>query len=727
MLDSQDDLQGSLDGHNEGKRLLDGHAGGTSGVDSEIKHRRRTRSARAQSTGSGGGIALTWEDVCYSFAPKRSLLACMKKPTPEEERAQKLILNHVSGAVLPGQLLAIMGASGSGKTTLLDVLAGRQKTGTLTGRILVNGQRRDKYYKRQSGYVTQDDCLKERLTVYETFMFYAHLRLPSHLTMAERRERVERVIEELGLEKVRDSKVGGQFVRGISGGERKRVSIGCELITDPSLIFLDEPTTGLDSYNSLGVMDRLSALAGHGRAVVCTIHQPRSTIFHNVDQLMILSRGDVVYFGPAKHAVTYFAGLHFHIRPFINPADFLLDVVIQNQERYERAQKKLQPSSSLLDAESGLSVGPTTTSSTLDFALAKSPAYYIARKPRQFDSDEDDGDDDNKLMNDDGLGDDYSLDMAEAYRSSLLGKAMTTIQEVKDKSERGELAVDESLKQEYASSWLKQFFVLSFRNLRDLGRNPMSTYVLVIQTLFMGLLMGSIYFDLGLDQSSIQNRLGALFFVVTNQSFSMISALNLFLQERDVFNRERAAGVYSTSAYFVAKNLTDFPFQCVMPILFSAVAYWMCGFQATIENFGVYTLTVVTFASVAASLYLFIGTLSPNAVVATILSPVTTVLFLMFGGFYINLDNIPVYYTWLYYVSYFRYAYEVLVTNELEGLKFSCLPSDPACIPTGEVQLQRLGMANIEIWENIGILASMILGYRLLAYVCLRFLYKEKR
>jgi hypothetical protein len=302
-------------------------------------------------------------------------------------------------------------------------------------------------------------------------------------------------------------------------------------------------------------------------------------------------------------------------------------------------------------------VGPTT-SSTLDFALAKSPAYYIARKPRQvgslklvglmlsltvsvwrskFDSDEDDGDDDNdnKLMNDDGLGDDYSLDMAEAYRSSLLGKAMTTIQEVKDKSERGELAVDESLKQEYASSWLKQFFVLSFRNLRDLGRNPMvrithdthgtqpttsflttlvclqSTYVLVIQTLFMGLLMGSIYFDLGLDQSSIQVRGHSLIpsvAVIPPPSFLTFHAVRVatatesigrallrgdqpvlqhdlrpqpvyvlpsspardinegqlttnrclplsVLQERDVFNRERAAGVYSTSAYFVAKNL----------------------------------------------------------------------------------------------------------------------------------------------------------------------------
>jgi hypothetical protein len=112
-------------------------------------------------------------------------------------------------------------------------------------------------------------------------------------------------------------------------------------------------------------------------------------------------------------------------------------------------------------------------------------------------------------------------------------------------------------------------------------------------------------------------------------------------------------------------------------------------------------------------------------VIATIISPIITVLFLMFGGFYINIDNIPIYYKWIYYISFFRYSYEALLANEFRGLQFAC--NNSSCIPTGEVELQRLGMADVNIWENVAILAGMAVAYRLLAYFCLRFLYKEKR
>jgi len=691
-------------------------AGGSGSNRHDMRGQSRAKSAKyLPDSAAAEGIALTWEDVCYSFAPGRSIKGCFKK---HQQAEQKLVLNNVSGAVLPGQLLAIMGASGSGKTTLLDVLAGRQKVGTLTGRILINGRTRDKYYKRQSGYVTQDDCLNERMTVYETLMFYAQLKLPSPLSQAERRERVNLVIEELGLEKVRDSIVGGQFARGISGGEKKRLSIGCELITDPSLIFLDEPTTGLDSYNSLSVMDRLSSLAAHNRAVVCTIHQPRSTIFQNVDQLMILSQGEVVYTGPSKQAVSYFSGLNFHIKPFINPADFLLDAVIENQDRYARSKSRLQPLSN--DPETGLGMISTPGDISLDMIPVTSPAYYIAKKPRKIGDDEDEEPDCS-----DDIADDYCVDMAAAYRSTLLGQTLATIQEVKEKSDSGMLKIRQDLKKEYASNWFKQFFILSLRNLRDLLRNPMSSYVIIIQTIFMALLVGSIYFDLGLSQSSIQNRLGALFFVLTNQSFGMLSGLNLFLQGRNLFNRERASGVYCTSAYFLSKLLVDLPSQIIVPVLFLSVAYWLCGFQSAFENFGTCVCILVIFALVAGSLYLLIGTLSPNMVIATIISPIITVLFLMFGGFYINIDNIPIYYKWIYYISFFRYSYEALLANEFRGLQFAC--NNSSCIPTGEVELQRLGMADVNIWENVAILAGMAVAYRLLAYFCLRFLYKEKR
>jgi hypothetical protein len=164
----------------------------------------------------------------------------------------------------------------------------------------------------------------------------------------------------------------------------------------------------------------------------------------------------------------------------------------------------------------------------------------------------------------------------------------------------------------------------------------------------------------------------------------------------------------------------------VFPLIFSSVSYWMCGFQADIEKFGIFCLTVITFAATASSLFLVIGSISPSQIVATILAPITTVLLLLFGGFYINNDNIPVYYRWIHEISFFRYGYEILMKNEFTGLTFSC-SNPPRCIATGEEELEIMAMENVNIWINMAILAGMIIGYRILAYIAIRYLYKEKR
>eukprot|EP01087_Luapelamoeba_hula_P014530 TRINITY_DN4271_c0_g1_i1.p1 TRINITY_DN4271_c0_g1~~TRINITY_DN4271_c0_g1_i1.p1 ORF type:complete len:380 (+),score=71.82 TRINITY_DN4271_c0_g1_i1:94-1233(+) len=319
------------------------------------------------STGSGVSRAtpttLAWSNIHYTIKPPRGIAGYFARRSARKAQAQKYLLDEeesgssqqgkrsdadmemehathgkpilkdLNGVVLPGQLVAIMGSSGAGKTTLLDILAGREKTGILTGTVTINGKPRDADFNRLAGYVTQDDCLLPLMTVFETLMFYANLKLPSHVTHRQRVDKVNALIDDLGLEKVRNARIGSQFDRGISGGEKKRVSIGCELITDPSILFLDEPTTGLDSYNSLTVMEKLHTLARRGHSIICTIHQPRSSIFSQFDQLMLMSQGSIVYYGPAAQAATHLSDLGFHIKPYVNPADFLLDVVIENEDR----------------------------------------------------------------------------------------------------------------------------------------------------------------------------------------------------------------------------------------------------------------------------------------------------------------------------------------------------------------------------------------------------------
>uniref|UniRef100_A0A8C6KAP1 ATP-binding cassette, sub-family G (WHITE), member 2a n=1 Tax=Nothobranchius furzeri TaxID=105023 RepID=A0A8C6KAP1_NOTFU len=220
-----------------------------------------------------------------------------------------------------------MGATGSGKSSFLDVLAARKDPAGLTGEVLIDGAPQPPNFKCLSGYVVQDDVVMGTLTVRENLTFSAALRLPSSISQQEKDQKVNKLIQELGLGRVADSKVGTQLIRGISGGERKRTNIGMELIIDPPVLFLDEPTTGLDASTANSVLLLLKRMANHGRTIILSIHQPRYTIYRLFDSLTLLVNGKQVYHGPAQSALDYFSDIGFICEAHNNPADFFLDVI----------------------------------------------------------------------------------------------------------------------------------------------------------------------------------------------------------------------------------------------------------------------------------------------------------------------------------------------------------------------------------------------------------------
>lgn len=240
------------------------------------------------------------------------------------------------GITRPGELMAMLGPSGSGKTTLLTALAGRL-TGKVSGTIMYNDHPFSSSVKRNTGFVSQDDMLYPHLTVLETLTYAAMLRLPKSLTKEEKMEQVEIIIVELGLTRCRNSPVGGAtaLFRGISGGERKRVSIGQEILVNPSLLLLDEPTSGLDSTTAQRIMAVLRKLARGGRTVVTTIHQPSSRLYRMFDKVMVLSDGYPIYSGYANRVMEYLEPMGFTPAfNFMNPADFLLDLA--NGKRFDK-------------------------------------------------------------------------------------------------------------------------------------------------------------------------------------------------------------------------------------------------------------------------------------------------------------------------------------------------------------------------------------------------------
>lgn len=244
----------------------------------------------------------------------------------------KQILSGVMGAVHPGELMAIMGASGAGKTTFLDILARKNKKGSSTGEFYVNGEKIiDEEFRSVIGFVDQDDTMLPTLTVHETIVDSALLRLPKDMTRAAKLQRVEDVERQLGIYQIRDQIIGSEegSGRGISGGEKRRVGIACELVTSPSILFLDEPTSGLDAFNAYNVVECLVNLVKtYNRTVIFTIHQPRSNIVALFDQLVLLAKGRTVYSGRFSQCQAYFDSIGYTCPPGFNIADYLVDLTM---------------------------------------------------------------------------------------------------------------------------------------------------------------------------------------------------------------------------------------------------------------------------------------------------------------------------------------------------------------------------------------------------------------
>ncbi len=255
------------------------------------------------------------------------------------------ILHKITGkaSMVDNGIYAIMGPSGAGKTTLLDVLAGRKENGKVDGVLLVDGLTYPTMSSRRRafGYVLQDDSsLPSFLTVKEAIQFSANLRLPSNLTQSARDAKVDKVISQLGLSKVRNSYIGEIGSTGISGGERRRVSIGMELVVEPKVLLLDEPTSGLDAAAALKVVTVLTNLVTRGEClVIATIHQPRPDIYATFGRVLLLSGGVVAYEGPPLEIVDFLNSMGHTCPTNVNIADFALDSVRLLDKKFLRAKR----------------------------------------------------------------------------------------------------------------------------------------------------------------------------------------------------------------------------------------------------------------------------------------------------------------------------------------------------------------------------------------------------
>ncbi|CAJ1036426.1 ABC transporter/ABC-2 type transporter, putative [Leishmania lindenbergi] len=633
---------------------------------------------------------LTWEDVSYTIGST-------------EEGDSRTLIRHVSGYAQSGEMLAVLGPSGAGKTTLLDILAQRKMggKGSITGSILLNGAPIESTaFRRCSGYVQQDDLMHSYVTVEEAVRFSATLRTPQTVSTEELEMRVSRVLRQLGIDHVRHNCIGSALVRGISGGERKRCAVAVEMVTSPPLLFLDEPTTGLDTFTALHLLTLLRSLSRSGVAIIFSIHQPRFRIYETFDRILLLNGvGEEAYFGPAADAMGFLAEIGLSPSYLGNPADYLIDAVsvlpVEEEEWLSHQQQQSVAVETMTDG-SQLSLPPPPASSKERLERLSSAASTQSR------------------------------DIAAAFASLRLAAVLRQINKLQRSSRAASLALTtaESPARAYYRSWPTQVSCIAMRYLRNRRRDPVATYVSITSAIIFAFLTGTIYYQVGNSQDSIRSRMGVLFFIMMISTFSSLGSLEMFLTDRAIYAREHRNGMYSTSAYYVGKVIQDIPIGVLVTFAFNVIVYFLVGLQHTVAKFLIFNGVSALVMLNGYALCLLMSNLAKDYSTANILTSLLLVLYLLpTGGMLVSLNNIPLVWSWIKYVSFDRFAFSALVANEFEGLSLVCdpVPSDLVpCITSGSAYAASQGMYAKDIGPHALIVMISMVVYLVLGYLVLR-------
>jgi len=596
---------------------------------------------------------------------------------------KKSILSQVSGCAAPGEVLAMMGPSGSGKTSLLNALSGRIALDR--GEISVNGKPISgasmKRFKAQVAYVTQADVFFTHLTVRDQLTYTAFLRLPQSWPKEKKLADVDDIIKLLRLTKVADSKI-----RMCSGGEKKRVNIGTELLTDPSCILLDEPTSGLDSTSAVSLMKMLHDLAQtQKKTVITSIHQPNSALFFSFDKLIMLAEGNVVYFGTPKNSLIYLTDQNLSCPAGYNAADHWMDLLVKDDSLItdETENGKTDPmadetSTSLRQRKSNR--GRTNDNPTV-----------VARQT-----------------------------LIHAWDNEAVAEQMDLAVDFTREDKETDAAFNK-----YNTSWGAQYRVLVHRALKN-SRSAIFTPINLLKSLALGFVAGMLWFRMDYTESTVFDRSSYFFFTMTYWVFdAMFTSLMAFPQERNVILKERSSGSYHLSAYFMAKTTSEMPTRLILPLIYMTVSFWMAGISERFDLF-VYS-TLVSLLSVVAgeAIGLMLGASIYDMEKAMTLTTVVSLSLMLLGGFFV--ENVPFWLDWGKYVSPFKYSFDAsrqlvfdrnVPCDGSGALESLCNGSSEGSVPPGDV----IDFLRIEgsVGFNVGLLIAIGLIPRYIAYRALR-------
>ncbi|KAG0452023.1 hypothetical protein HPP92_026181 [Vanilla planifolia] len=599
-----------------------------------------------------------------SVDPLRSALANLNFPRRSAVRGSRTkkrnILKGITGSVGPGEILALMGPSGSGKTTLLNILGGRFDGSDSSGTVTYNDSPYTPALKRRIGFVTQDDVLFPQLTVEETLVFAAFLRLPRGMTREHKHARAFTVIEQLGLDRCRHTKVGGAFVRGISGGERKRTSIGYEILVDPSLLLLDEPTSGLDSTSANKLLGVLQSLARAGRTIITTIHQPSSRIFYKFDKLLLISDGYPIYHGKARDSIRYFSSLGFVPEIAMNPAEFLLDLA-SGQVNDIIIPEVLQNLPS-----------PQDFVEIIKFLQLKYKSEIETKEKENH----------NKIV--------------------VLKHLSLAIQVNKD----------------WTIGWLEQFFVISKRTFKERYMDYLDM-LKIFQSIGVAGLLGLLWWKSRIGtEAQLKDQVGLIFYIcIFWTTSSIFGAAYVFPFEKAYLVKEKKVDMYKLSVYYVCSTICDVIANALHPTIFMIILYFMADLRRTAAHFFLTLIAVLLIVVTSQGAGELFGAASLDVKRAGFMASLVLMLFLLTGGYYVQ--HLPSFMRWMKYTSFMHYGFRLLLKVQYSGgILYACQSRGGCQSLQSSPSFDTINLNGP--WNEIWILVAMSLAYRLFAYFCLR-------
>ncbi|OWZ21807.1 Pleiotropic drug resistance protein transporter [Phytophthora megakarya] len=531
-----------------------------------------------------GGLPFTPSNLCI-----KDLEYFVTLPSGEEKQLLRGITAHFE----PGRMVALMGATGAGKTTLMDVIAGRKTGGRIVGDIIVNGEPKNPAnFSRITAYCEQMDIHSEAASIYEALVFSANLRLPPNFTEEQRMNLVHETLDLLEL-----SSISGEMVGSLSVEQKKRVTIGVEVVSNPSILFLDEPTSGLDARSALIVMRGVQSIARTGRTVLCTIHQPSISIFELFDGLLLLQKGGyTAYFGDlgvdSVKMLEYFASIPgtMEIRPQYNPATYMLEVI-------------------------GAGIGRDVKDYSVEY---KNSELYKSNRERTLHLAE--------------VSDDFIRHSTLNYRPI----ATDFWNQLKELTKKQQLTYYRNPQYNFMRMFLFPLFGVIFGT---------TFYQLSADS------VKRINSHIGLIYNSMD------FIGVIN----LMTVLEVTCAERAVFYRERMSNYYGPLPYSLSLWFAEVPYLIVVIILFVTIEYWLVGWSDNGGDFFFFLFVFYLYTSACTYVGQWMSALMPNEKVANVAVGALSCLFNLFSGYLLPRTAMKAGYKWFTYLMPSSYSLAALV------------------------------------------------------------------